>query len=99
MLEQLKRWNLDTGSVEDLVSLHAFGVMVRAHYETLNIETPEWLDAKLRQIKREIVQRNSDENERRLKVFKAQLDNLKTPTERKAEIQKEISRLEKMQVA
>lgn len=95
-LDAIKNYNTGAGSTEDLVALHAFGSMVKEHFEAMDIAQPDWLDSKLKQVKREIAQRNSDEIERKLRDARARLDNLKTPTERKAELQKEIARLQKM---
>lgn len=96
MLNDFKTFN-DSNRLDitQLVALAAYGRQLRDEYEHLNLEAPEWVDTQLKSIRREIQTRNAERVEARLKEAKARLDSLKTPTERKSEIKREIATLEK----
>lgn len=98
-INDIKQFNTDRGDVDDLVGLLAYGKLIVAEYESLDIDVPEWLPSKLKAVKREVLSRISDQVEKRLKEARLRLDNLKTPAERKTEIQKEIRRLEALAAA
>lgn len=94
MLSQFVSFDADRLSLEDLVSLAAFGRSLRAEYEELDLEEPQFIDIQLKSLKREIRTRNADRLEKSLREKKARLETLKTPTQKKAELQSEIKKLE-----
>lgn len=94
MLSQFKQFNTDSLSLEELVALSAFGRQLRAEYEELDLDEPEFVDAQLKSLKREIRTRNADRLEKSLREKKARLEMLKTPTQKKTELQSEIKKLE-----
>lgn len=97
MYEQLKNFNVDRGSVEEMVALLAFGKMLEAEYESFEdfgIETPDWLTAKLKAIRREIRARHSDNINRKLADAQLRLESLKTPAEKRQAMLAEIKRLQ-----
>lgn len=80
--------------LDEAVALSAFGRSLKAEYEAQAIETPEWLDNRLRELRREIKVRTQDVLDKRLREAKARLETLKTPTERREALEAEIKRLE-----
>lgn len=94
MLKELRQYNVDIGNLEDMVEMHLQGSLILKHFEDLDIDIPEWLPGKLRQIKREIMQKVSDKIEKRLSEARLRLESLKTPIQKKAEIEREIKKLE-----
>jgi len=95
-IEDLRRYNVDNGPIEDLVALLAGGELILAKFEGIEVEPPDWLPLKIKAIKREIRAKYSDQLEQKLAKAKLQIENLKTPQEKKAALSAEIRRLEKM---
>jgi len=95
MLSQFKNFQADRMDLDELVALAAFGSMVRAEYEKHQLEEPEFVDVQLKALRREIHARNADRLESSLREKRARLESLKTPNEKKAQLRKEISGLEK----
>jgi len=90
MLEQvvgfLKNLNTDRPNLEELVMLHTFAKLYRAEFDHVQVEAPAWLDETVRKLRREITARNSDAMANAVRQIDAELDRLKTPSERKAEL-------------
>jgi hypothetical protein len=93
LINQLKALDTTRPDLDELVSLSAQAKVLRAEYESENVDVPEWLDNANREIKREIRNRAADSIEKRKKELQNRLDALKTPTERRAELQAELDRL------
>ncbi len=93
-IQAVKAYNTERGDMEDLVFLFAVGTLAEQTFKSLEIDVPEWLEPKLKQISREIDARNSDKLIQRLSEAKMRLESLKTPIEKKTALQKEIKRLE-----
>ncbi len=94
-LSQFQNFNLDQTTLDELIALSVFGRQLRAEYEALQLEEPEWVDVQLKTIRREIHARNADAKEARLREIDARLDALKTPGEKRTELLKEKAKLEK----
>lgn len=99
MLEQLKRFDANRLDLDELVMLAAYGRELRLEYEAHNLDEPEWLGIQIKSLRREIMTRNADKIEKLVREKKARLETLKSPTEKKAELQKEIKELEKQLTA
>ena len=93
MLESLKGLDLQTPCLEELVYMSAQARTLRAECDTLNVEVPEWLDNRSRELKREVHSRQQDATDKRVREIKSRLDALKTPSEKKAELEKELEKL------
>lgn len=93
-VEVLRRVNVDSSDLEDLVALSSLAANFRAEFDKVNVEAPEWLDEAIRLIRREINSRNADAVEMRKKQIRSALDNLKTREDKKAELEEELKRLE-----
>lgn len=98
MLEQLKNFNVNAASIEEMVALRAYGSIVRDEFDKHQVEVPEWLDVQLKNLARQIKAKNADRLEARRKELKARLESLKTAPEKRAELRKELQALEKQLV-
>jgi gas vesicle protein len=94
MLNEFKSFNVERANDEELVALAAFGRVLRAEYESSNIEVPTWVTDNLRTLRREIASRNADNLEKTLREKKARLEALKPAEQRREELQKEIDALQ-----
>lgn len=92
-LEQLKNLDLARPSTEELVVFSAMATLLHAEYDRLGVDVPEWLDTRVRELKREIRSRQSDATEKRIRELRLSLDRLKTPDEKRAQISAELARL------
>ncbi len=93
-LQNFKNFTADRLGLEDLVALSAYGRALRAEYEALQVEEPEFISVQLNSLKREIHSREADSREARKRNIKAQLESLKTAAERKNELKKQLAELE-----
>jgi hypothetical protein len=96
MLEELRRLDTDRIDLEQAVALSCFGRQVQAEFTTLNIEEPEWIGTRLRELRREIRTRQQDAIDKRLREAKLRLSSLASPDEKRAKLQAEIEKLEAM---
>jgi ATP-dependent Lon protease len=69
--------------------------MLRDEYEQLQIEEPDFVDLQLKALKREIASRTAEKRESRIRELKARIDNLKTPAQKKKELEEELAALSK----
>lgn len=94
MLQQFKNFDTDRLDVDELVALVAFGTMFRNEYEKHALDVPDWVDNNLRALKRDLKTKNAERLSARRKELKARLEALKTPSQRKAETEKELKSIE-----
>lgn len=94
MLNELKRFDKDRSNYDELIELSAFGRALRAEYEALGGEVPDWVDFQIKALRREIHARQSDAKEARLARAKARLASLATPDEKRAAAKAEVDELE-----
>ena len=94
----LKNFNADRLDMEDLVGLLADSKALRAEYGALQIEEPEYIDTTIKAIRREITSRNADKIAARKRELTARIDSLKTPAQKKTELEKELAALEALAV-
>jgi hypothetical protein len=94
MLHDFETFDADRCSLEQLVTLAAFGRGLRAEHEALGIEEPEWVGSQLKAVRREVAARNADSIEKRIREKKSRLEALKPPEEKRAALQAEIDALE-----
>lgn len=92
-LETLKHLDVERLDFDELIALSAFAKLLRAEYESAS-EVPEWLDDAGRSLKRDLQARQADATEKRLRELKARRETLKTPDQKRADIDKEIADLE-----
>lgn len=94
-LNEFKNFSADRMSLDELVALAAYGRLLQAEYDLHQVDEPDFVAVQLKALKREIHVRNADKLEARLAELKTRKDALKTPTERKAEINSEITKLQR----
>lgn len=95
MLGQFKTFTADRLDIDELVALHAYGRQLRSEYEALQLEEPDFVDTQLKALKREIVSRTAEKKEARVKELKARIDALKTPAQKKKELEDELAAISK----
>lgn len=94
-LQAFKTFNTDRASdVDEMVAGLAFGKALRAEFDALQIEEPAYIDVQIKALRREIASRNADKVEARKRELLARIDALKTPTQKKAELEAELKKLE-----
>jgi hypothetical protein len=94
----LKNFNADRLDMDELVGLLADSKALRTEYEALQIEEPEYIDTTIKAIRREITSRNADKIAARKRELTARIDSLKTPAQKKLELEKELASLEALSV-
>jgi hypothetical protein len=90
MITQLRSFNTERMDLDEMIALSAFGHSLRAEYEKLQLDAPDWVERQLRTLKLEIKVRVQDQLEKRRKEIESKLNQLKTPSERKTELNKEL---------
>lgn len=95
LLNEFKTFQLDRLQLEDLVALAAFGSMLRAEYEKHNLEEPDWVGNNIKSLRREIQARNADKLEARRNEIANSLENLKTPAQKRQELEAEKAKIDK----
>jgi len=98
-MQTIRAFNAEREDIEELVLMLATALTVKEQFEALELDVPEWLEPKIRAIRREVTTRNADRLEKRLAEAKLRMDSLKTPVQRKAELQAEITKLNKQLAA
>lgn len=93
-LSAFKTFTADRMEPDELVALYSFGNGLKASFEELNLEVPEYVELQLKTLKREIRGRYADKLEAEKRRIKAQLDGLKTTAERKTELRKQLESVE-----
>lgn len=95
MLNLFKQFDANRLDIDDLVALRAFGRQLAEEYTNQNVEVPEFVSVNNKALDREILARNRDRLEKRVRELKSRRDALKTPVERKREIDRELASLQK----
>lgn len=93
-LSNFKSFSIDRLDVDEMVALLAFGKSLRAEYESLQIEEPEFVSTQINTLKREIRAKLSDKLEAKKRELAARIDSLKTPAQKKNELEAELKRIE-----
>ena len=95
MLSDLKNFDANRASIDEMVALRASCRSILAEYELQNVEYPDWVEASVKGLDRQITAKNADRLEARKREITARLENLKTPAEKKTELRKELAQLDK----
>lgn len=97
-INALKNFNADRLDMDEMVGLLADCKALRNEYEALQIEEPEYIDTTIKSIRREINTRNADKVAARKRELAARIDALKSPTQKKRELEEELAKLQAMPV-
>jgi hypothetical protein len=82
------------GTIEDLILAQAQLRTMDIGFQELQLETPEWITAKLSEVGHEINMRIKGELLRRLRQAKARRSALRTADEKRGDLDREIAELE-----
>lgn len=92
-LSELKNYNVDAVTLEDLIHLDATAQATLTAFANNSVDAPEWLTTTAKRLKADIKQRNRDVLEKRLSEARARQSQLKTTEEKRAEAQAEVEKL------
>lgn len=95
MLEQLRNFDAKRLDLEELVELSAIGTTIKNEFDRVTVETPEWLDANLKSLRREIKARQADQIEAALREKRLQVERMTPVEERRKKAQEELAELER----
>lgn len=70
-LDELKKFDVDRMSVEEMIYLEMDAQRLRSAYETRAIPSPEWLTEQIRVLNVEVDRRKNDDMQKRLRELKA----------------------------
>jgi hypothetical protein len=93
VLKELRTFDVDRLSLEELVSLSFYAKGLRGEFDAKQVDQPEWLDDAMRRLQREIEMRKADSLEKRLKDIAAQKTGLETAAEKRARLAAEEDRI------
>ncbi len=97
MIDELRNFDKDRTTLEELVALAAFGESYRATFEKLSVDVPDWVSAQLKVVLREIHSRQADQIDAALIKAKQKLASMATTEEKRAALQEQIKILEARQ--
>ena len=92
-LEELKSFNRNAATTEELIELSAFGRSLKAEFGELGAKVPAWIDAKVSAVRREIASRIEADKANRRQQIRAELRNRRSPDEIKADLERELAEL------
>jgi hypothetical protein len=96
VLQQLKNLNLDRILDNDeAVAMSAYARGLAEEYDALGQPLPEWLEKSTTVLREEIARRTRASDFARLKEIETGLEALKTATEKKADLQKQLADLQR----
>lgn len=93
MLDKLRAFNTDGEQTEDLIAMLEFAQAFGQIHEEF-AEAPEWLTAKISQLRRAIQTRFADARDKEIRKLKSQLEGLKTTEEKRVELFNRLKTLE-----
>lgn len=96
-LNTIKQFNPDIADLESLVEMLAYGNLMLNEFRNLEdsgVEAPEWLEAKVKRIRREVITKAEDVLRKRLADAKLRVEQHKTPNAKLRDAQAEVKRLE-----
>jgi len=95
MLQELKNFDANRMSIDEMVSLRAYARNLVSEYDTQMVDVPEWIENQLKALDRLIAAKNADRLEARRREIVSRLESLKTTVEKRAELKKELAQLDK----
>jgi hypothetical protein len=95
VLEQLKNFDTNRATIDELVALRAFARGLQSEYSEQTVEEPEWIGIQVQCLDREITAKNTDRLTAQLRDTENRLESLKTTTEKKVELTALKAKLQK----
>jgi len=95
-LSELKNYNVDAVTLEDLIHLDATAQATMASFTRNQVDVPEWLTNTAKRLMVDIRQRNRDVIEKKLSEARSRQAQLKTTEEKRKEATEEVEKLTKL---
>ena len=95
MLQQLRRLNTETSTLDELIALETFAVQLEQGYTKHQVPAPDWLAQALKTLELEIVAKTRAALELQLREARAQQATLRTREEKRALADEKIAMLER----
>ena len=95
MFQKLKNFTPNCHSLEDLVYLYGLSLQAAGAYIGLGVDLPAWLTSAQKDIENEVKRLRRDELAEKLAAARRARASLKTPEEKRAELDAQIADLEK----
>jgi len=99
MLTELKNFDANRMSIDEMVSLRAYARNLLSEYDTQMVDVPEWIESQLKNLDRQIQAKNADRLEARRKEIQSRLASLQTLPEKRASLKKELATIDKQLVS
>lgn len=93
-LDKLRNLHSDGFDLDELLALSAVADGMEAQYDYFRLPHPDWFKAAKDELEVEIKRRIRDSLQKRKAAVITNLEALKTPTERKNQLRKELEELE-----
>lgn|SRR5574343_412782 len=93
--KQLQNILTDNLTVEDLILAKSDLSIIDSGFQTMNMESPEWVTNKLSDVSGEITNRVRADLQKQLRAAKARREALATPDEKRKALEARIEALEK----
>jgi len=94
MLSELKNFNRNSASLDEMVELSAQARVAESEFSALGVDLPAWFEPTVSSLRREIKSKLQDAKAARLRELKARRATLATVDEKRTQIDKEIAELE-----
>lgn len=94
LLQAFKTFTKERMSVEELVEMAAIGRLMKHEFLENKIDPPEIIDINLKSLRREIKSRVADQLEAQLKQAQQSLEHMKSPGEKRENLEKTIQLLQ-----
>jgi hypothetical protein len=95
MLDSLRSFDSNKANIEELVSLRSYARGLLDEFDTQMVDPPEWVKFQAAALDRQIAAKNADRLAARKKEIESRLESLKTTTEKRAELKKELVNLDR----
>lgn len=94
ILTKFRTFNQDGADMDELVALHMFGQNYVAQYEQFKMTSPDWITDRVKVLKSEIFKRRRDYLEKTLRSKKLAREALRTPEQKRQDLDTDIAQLE-----
>jgi len=99
MFNKLKNFAASRYDINELVELSAYARALRLEYEALGVEVPDDIDHQIKAVRREISDLQRDAIAARRQSIRSRIDALKSPDQKRKELEEELAKLDQLQPA
>jgi hypothetical protein len=93
LLESLRNVNIDRLDMDEIVAALTFANAMAMTYQSVGLETPEWLVDSTDTLKREAGARHRDQLEKELREIEQREETLKSQSEKRADLSSKKKRI------